>query len=42
MREDIKKERTQLINMMLKEKAGGSKMQGPRMSKKERMTCESL
>ena len=42
MREAIKKERTQLINMMLKEKAGGSKMQGPRMSKKERMTCESL
>ena len=42
MREAIKKERTQLINMMLKEKADGSKMQGPRMSKKERMTCESL
>ncbi|TMM53871.1 amidohydrolase [Maribacter algarum] len=41
-REAIKKERTQLINMMLKEKAGGGKMQGPKMSKKERMTCESL
>lgn len=42
MREAIKKERSQLIEMMLKEKAGGSKMQGPKMSKKERMTCESL
>jgi len=42
MREAIKKERTQLINMMLKEKAGGGKTQGPKMSKKERMTCESL
>jgi imidazolonepropionase-like amidohydrolase len=38
----IKKERTQLINMMLKEKASGGKTQGPKMSKKERMTCESL
>lgn len=42
MREAIKKERSQLIDMMLKEKAGGGKMQGPKMSKKERMTCESL
>ena len=42
MREAIKKERTQLINMMLNEKAGGGKMQKPKMSKKERMTCESL
>jgi hypothetical protein len=41
MREAIKQERTQLINMMLKEKAGGGKTQGPKMSKKERMTCES-
>ncbi|MEP3209419.1 MAG: amidohydrolase family protein [Maribacter sp.] len=42
MRNAIRKERTQLINMMLKEKAGGAKTQGPKMSKKERMTCESL
>jgi imidazolonepropionase-like amidohydrolase len=42
MREAIKKERTQLINMMLKEKAGGGKMQVPKMSKKQRMTCETL
>ncbi len=41
MRAAIKQERTQLINMMLKEKAGGGKTQGPKMSKKERMTCES-
>lgn len=41
-RSAIKKERTQLIKMMLNEKAGGKKMQKPRMSKKERMTCESL
>jgi imidazolonepropionase-like amidohydrolase len=42
MREAIKKERTQLIHMMLNEKAGGGKTQGPKMSKKERMTCETL
>lgn len=42
MREAIKKERSQLIDMMLKEKAGGGKTQRPTMSKKERMTCESL
>lgn len=42
MRAAIKKERTQLIDMMLQEKAGGAKMQAPTMSKKERMTCESL
>ncbi|MFK7814331.1 MAG: amidohydrolase family protein, partial [Maribacter sp.] len=42
MRLAIKKERTQLINMMLKEKASGGKTKTPNMSKKERMTCESL
>lgn len=42
MRAAIKKERSQLINMMLKEKAAGGNTQGPKMSKKERMTCESL
>ncbi|WP_273566502.1 amidohydrolase family protein [Maribacter halichondriae] len=42
LREAVQKERNQLINMMLKEKAGGGKTQGPKMSKKERMTCETL
>jgi len=41
-REAIKKERNQLINMMLKEKAGGGKMQAPKMRKKQIHTCESL
>ena len=42
MRESVKEERSKLINMMLNEKAEGGKMQGPKMSKKELMTCESL
>lgn len=42
MRESVKNERTKLINMMLKEKAGGGKTQAPKMSKKELMTCETL
>ncbi len=42
MREAIQKERSKLIDMMLQEKAGGGKTQGPKMSKKENMTCESL
>lgn len=42
MRESVKNERNKLINMMLKEKAGGGKMQAPKMSKKELMTCETL
>lgn len=41
-RESVKKERSKLIDMMLKEKSGGGKTQAPKMSKKERMTCESL
>jgi len=41
-RASVKKERTKLINMMLKEKAGGGKTTAPKMSKKERMTCETL
>jgi imidazolonepropionase-like amidohydrolase len=40
-RETIKKERNQLIQMMLKEKAGGGKTQEPKQSKKEQFTCES-
>ena len=42
MRAAIKKERTELIDMMLKEKVGGGKTKSPTMTKKERMTCESL
>lgn len=42
LREAVKKERNQLINMMLKEKESGAKTQGPIMNKKERMTCETL
>ncbi len=42
LRASVKTERTKLINMMLKEKAGGGKTQAPKMSKKELMTCESL
>ncbi len=41
-RASVKNERTKLINMMLKEKEGGGKTQDAKMSKKERMTCESL
>ena len=41
-RKAIKKERAKLINMMLKEKASGGKTQSPKMTKKERMTCETL
>ncbi len=42
MREAVKQERNRLINMMLKEKAGGGKMQGAKMKRKELMHCESL
>ncbi|WP_405381633.1 amidohydrolase family protein [Maribacter sp. LLG6340-A2] len=38
----IKKERNELVTMMLKEKAGGKKMQGPKKSIKKNFTCESL
>jgi len=41
-RASLKNERNKLIQMMLNEKAGGGKTQAPKMSKKERMTCESL
>ncbi|MGB5819361.1 MAG: amidohydrolase family protein [Saonia sp.] len=41
-RKAIAQERNQLINMMLKEKAGGNKMQEPKQHKKELMTCETL
>ncbi|WP_289644509.1 amidohydrolase family protein [Maribacter aestuarii] len=41
-REAIKEERNELVKMMLEEKAGGSKMQGPKQSVKRNFTCESL
>ncbi|SNR68134.1 Imidazolonepropionase [Maribacter sedimenticola] len=41
-RDAIKKERNELVTMMLKEKAGGKKMQGPKKSIKKNFTCESL
>lgn len=40
-RQAIKKERSQLINMMLKEKDEGKKTQEPKQDKKEMMHCES-
>ena len=41
-REDIKKERNELVTMMLKEKDEGKKMQGPKQSVKRNFTCESM
>ena len=41
-REAIKKERNELVTMMLKEKASGKKTQGPKQSVKRTFTCESL
>ena len=41
-REKIKKERNELVTMMLKEKSGGKKTQGPKQSVKRDFTCESL
>jgi len=41
-REAIKKERNELIQMMLKEKEGGGKTQKPAQRKKERFNCNSL
>ncbi|MEZ2416033.1 amidohydrolase family protein [Muriicola sp. E247] len=42
LREAVKKERSELVRMMLDEKDGGGKMQGPAQRKKERFNCESL
>ncbi|PWL38348.1 amidohydrolase [Flagellimonas aquimarina] len=42
LRESVKKERSQLISMMLNEKANGAKMQGPKENKKPKFHCESL
>ncbi len=41
-RDDIQKERNQLINLMLKEKANGADTQAPKQSKKEQLHCDSL
>ncbi|HDZ04034.1 hypothetical protein LCGC14_0132970 [marine sediment metagenome] len=41
-RETIKKERNELVTMMLKEKSGGKKTQEPKQSVKRDFTCESL
>lgn len=41
-REDIKKERNQLIKMMLKEKSNGGKTQSPKQGVKRNFTCDSL
>lgn len=38
----ITTERAKLIAMMLKEKAGGAKTQGPKQTRKARFTCETL
>ncbi|WP_027077632.1 amidohydrolase family protein [Maribacter antarcticus] len=38
----IKKERNQLVKMMLNEKAGGKKTQAPKQSIKRELTCDSL
>ncbi|MBT8285475.1 MAG: amidohydrolase family protein, partial [Flavobacteriaceae bacterium] len=42
LREAVKKERSELVRMMLDEKDGGGKMQRPAQRKKERFNCESL
>ena len=42
LREGIKKERSQLVQMMIDEKNGGKKMQRPTQRKKERFNCDSL
>ncbi|MDT0540758.1 amidohydrolase family protein [Croceitalea sp. P059] len=41
-RETIQKERNKLITLMLNEKDGGAKMQGPRQNKKARFECDTL
>ena len=41
-REEVKKERAKLINMMLNEKSSGAKTQAPKQRKKPRFECETL
>ncbi len=42
LRQSIKKERSELVKMMVAEKNGGAKMQPPAQRKKERFNCDSL
>jgi adenine deaminase len=42
LRESIKKERAELVKMMVAEKDGGNKVKSPRQNKKERFNCDSL
>lgn len=42
LRESVKRERSQLINMMLNEKENGAEMQGPKENKKPKFHCDSL
>ena len=42
LRESVKKERNQLIGMMLNEKKKGAKTRTPVQNKKERFECETL
>ena len=42
LRESVKKERNQLIGMMLNEKKNGGKTRTPVQNKKERFECETL
>lgn len=42
LREAIKKERAELIKMMLQEKNGGAKTQEPKQNKKQNFQCETL
>ena len=42
LRESIKKERSQLISLMLNEKEKGARMQGPKQNKKQKFHCDSL
>nr|WP_299341652.1 amidohydrolase family protein [Allomuricauda sp.] len=42
LREAVKKERSQLINMMLDAKENGAKTQGPKYNKKRKFHCDSL
>ncbi len=41
-RKKITEERAKLIDLMLKEKEGGGKTQGPKQTKKARFTCDTL
>ncbi len=42
LREAVKKERSELVKMMIDEKNGGAKTRKPAQNKKERFTCDTL